>query len=472
MPVQSIHPFVGIVEHLRRELAWGLAPVKPLRSAPGTPRSPPIPGTPRSPRSATPSLHEYFTRVHHDLAFVSVIEPPALELANAVLDAMKTVERLINLTFHESSAKEAASGSSEDLKTAAGSHKAAVHIAERKLIVTRDSMREVLKHVFDQVDMHQRAEGKRAHLPKEIFDCSLAAIALLQVRQLVNVPASDDIHHSRILTILQMTQEMGRALQVARQVATLYEESKIRLWYPHISLQWLGVPPGPFISDDTGELVYGPGVANDDDGLVVADERLTMMEARQGLAERAYTFTLHKGRPLPAGGLAARYKVYAAASASKMELRLSAAKVWTWQFWSGWAGKAWSSHKMLRVRLWLSKRYRALHHSSHWKHGLKNAIGVAILTFPAFMPATSSGTLQLVSCRLFDDIKVLTCRKIMVPRLAGSVDGYQVHCCVRGDVYLSDVFLCSYLWVLETNTGATWRTGYLRLVRIDPSLSS
>ncbi len=56
-----------------------------------------------------------------------------------------------------------------------------MHEAERSLIVARNSMREVLGHVFDQVDMHQRAEGKKAHLPREIFDCSLAAIALLQV---------------------------------------------------------------------------------------------------------------------------------------------------------------------------------------------------------------------------------------------------------------------------------------------------
>ncbi|TBU28948.1 hypothetical protein BD311DRAFT_307591 [Dichomitus squalens] len=407
LSLQSIHPFVGIVEHLRRELAWGLAPVKPLRSAPGTPRSPPIPGTPgtpRSPRSVTPSLHDYFSRVHHDLAFVSVLEPPALELANTILEAMKTVERLIVLTFQKSCPAEVASSSSENLQVEAGSHKAAVHAAERKLVVTRDSMREVLKHVFDQVDMHQRAEGKKAHLPKEIFDCSLAAIALLQ-----------------------MTQEMGRALQVARQVATSYEESKIRLWYPRVSLQWLGVPPGPFISDDNGELVYGPGLANDDVGTTVdADERLTIMEARQGLAERAYSFTLHKGRPLPAGGLAARYKVYAAASASKMELRLSAAKVWSWRFWSGWMGKVWSSHNMLRARVWLSKRYRSFQHSNHWKHGLKNAIGVAVLTFPAFMPAHSAGR------EWFQD-------------------------------WRGQWMTISYLWVLETNTGATWRTGYLRL---------
>jgi hypothetical protein len=28
--------------------------------------------------------------------------------------------------------------------------------------------------------------------------------------------------------------------------------------------------------------------------------------------------------------------------------------------------------------------------------------------------------------------------------------------------------IISYVWVLETNTGATWRVAYLRIVRIDP----
>lgn len=137
-----------------------------------------LPGTPHTPRSRAPSVHEYFSRVHHDLAFVSVIEPPALELANKIMDAMKTVEHLIAVTFHQRSTGE----TSEAAQSVSGSQKAAVAVAERNLVVARDSMREVLRHVFDQVDLQQRAEGKKAHLPKEIFDCSLAAIALLQVR--------------------------------------------------------------------------------------------------------------------------------------------------------------------------------------------------------------------------------------------------------------------------------------------------
>lgn len=188
-----------------------------------------------------------------------------------------------------------------------------------------------------------------------------------------------------------MAQEMGTALKVAHHVATLYEASHTRLWYPHVSLQWLGVPPGPFIADDNGDMVHTSGGTIDGDPTDVGvDERLTLMEARQGLAERAYSFTLSKGRPIPAGGLASRYKTYAAASVSKMELRLNHAKVWSWQFWTGCVGMMWSSERIMRARVWLAKLYRALQHSSHWRHGLKNAIGVAVLTFPAFMPLDST----------------------------------------------------------------------------------
>ncbi|KAI0637282.1 hypothetical protein C8Q77DRAFT_1050225 [Trametes polyzona] len=403
--LQSIHPFIGIVEHLRRELAWGMAPLKPAPSMPGTPHHSPLhsprsmPGTPYSPRSGAPSLYEHQPVIQLDSAFVTTIEPPALVLAHAILDAMKTVEHLIFVTFHQRSK----GVNPQVVQSVSGSQKAAVHAAERHLKVARDQMREVLRHVFDQVDMQQRAEGRHAHLPREIFDCSVAAIALLQ-----------------------MAQEMGHALRVAENVATRYEESHSRLWYPHVSLQWLGVPPGPFISDDNGDVVFASGaVADEETADIGADERLTFMEARQGLAERSFSFTLVKGRALPVGGLASRYKTYAA-SASRMSLKLADAKPWSWSYWSGFIGMLWSTERMLRFRVWLSKRYRTVQHSSHWRHGLKNALGVAVLTFPAFMPEGSEGR------RWFQS-------------------------------YRGQWMTISYLWVLETNTGATWRTGYLRL---------
>ncbi|KAI0646763.1 hypothetical protein C8Q79DRAFT_907394 [Trametes meyenii] len=395
LSLHSIHPFIGIVEHLRRELAWGMAPLKPAQSVPGTPHSP------RSPRSGAPSLYENVSHIHHDSIFITTIEPPALTLAHAILDAMKTVEHLIAITFRQ---RESTRESPKNVHDVSGSQKAAVHAAERRLKVARDHMREVLKHVFDQVDMQQRAEGRHAHLPKEIFDCSVAAIALLQ-----------------------MAQEMGSALGVAENIASLYEDSPTRLWYPHMTLQWLGVPPGSFISDDHGDALFASGgMAEEDTMDLGADERLTFTEAQQGLAERAFSFTLVKGRALPAGGLSVRYKTHSAAT-SRTDLQMSEAKPWTWKYWSGMISMLWSTERMLRVRVWLSKRHRALQHSSHWRHGLKNAIGVAVLTFPAFMPKGSAGREWFQSFR-------------------------------------GQWMTISYLWVLETNTGATWRTGYLRLI--------
>ncbi|KAI0670684.1 hypothetical protein C8Q78DRAFT_974868 [Trametes maxima] len=367
LSLHSIHPFVGIVEHLRRELA----------------------------------LYEHVSHVHHDSIFVITIEPPALTLAHAILDAMKTVEQLIAITFRQ---RESTRETPQSAHAVSGSQKAAVHAAERHLKVARDHMREVLKHVFDQVDMQQRAEGRHAHLPKEIFDCSVAAIALLQ-----------------------MAQEMGSALEVAENVASLYEDSPTRLWYPHMNLQWLGVPPHPFIADDTGDVLFASGGMAEEDVMDLgADERLTFTEARQGLAERAFSFTLVKGRALPAGGLSVRYKTHSATT-SRTDLQMNEAKPWTWKYWSGVISMLWSTDRMLRVRVWLSKRHRALQHSSHWRHGLKNAIGVAVLTFPAFMPEGSAGR-----------------------------DWFQS--------FRGQWMTISYLWVLETNTGATWRTGYLRLI--------
>ena len=304
---------------------------------------------------------------------------------------MKTVENLIAVTFHRRSSTK----TSEGIQSISSSHKVAVRTAETQLIVARNSMREVLRHVFDQVDMHQRAEGKKPHLPKEIYDCSLAAIALLQV-----CPYTRRERHFRdalkCAGLSQMAQEMCRALRLAERVAERYEESPTRLWYPRISLQWLGVPPGQFISDDHNDLAYAPDSGASEGGVELGpatDGRLTASEAKEGLAESgAFAFTLVKGRPLPAGGYAAsKFKLYAATNAGKMELRRAAARVWSWDFWRGCVGMLWTSERMLRARVSLSRAHRAVQHSNHWKHGLKNAIGVAVLTFPAFMPENSFG---------------------------------------------------------------------------------
>ncbi|EGO29517.1 hypothetical protein SERLADRAFT_359518 [Serpula lacrymans var. lacrymans S7.9] len=75
----------------------------------------------------------------------------------------------------------------------------------------------------------------------------------------------------------------------------------------------------------------------------------------------------------------------------------------------------------------MSKLARDAKHSSHLRHALKNAAGVALLSTPAFFPQGSAGL-----------------------RWFTLVHGQWM--------------IISYVWVLETNTGATWRVGYLRLL--------
>lgn len=86
----------------------------------------------------------------------------------------------------------------------------------------------------------------------------------------------------------------------------------------------------------------------------------------------------------------------------------------------------WRDRRILQIRLCASKIIRAIQHSSHLRHALKNAFGVTLLGLPAFLPTGSAGR------ELF-------------------LNGH------------GQWALLSYVWVLETNTGATWRVGYLRL---------
>jgi hypothetical protein len=87
----------------------------------------------------------------------------------------------------------------------------------------------------------------------------------------------------------------------------------------------------------------------------------------------------------------------------------------------------WSSMPMLRVRLIVSNLAKSVKHSQHLRHGFKNAAGVALLSLPAFLPPGSPGN------RWFYFAK-------------------------------GQWMVVSYVWVLETNTGATYQIGYLRLV--------
>ncbi|RDB24188.1 Uncharacterized protein C26F1.08c [Hypsizygus marmoreus] len=99
-------------------------------------------------------------------------------------------------------------------------------------------------------------------------------------------------------------------------------------------------------------------------------------------------------------------------------------------FSAGWfhsvAYHVWNNSRTLRGRLVLSGYLRSVEHSPHLRHAFKNAAGISILSIPAFLPIDSPG---------YNWFKT----------------------------YYGQWMLTSFLWVLETNTGATWRVAYLRL---------
>lgn len=255
-----------------------------------------------------------------------------------------------------------------------------------------------------------------------------------------------------------MAHEMRAALQIAAQMHAQYEESRVRLWHPHLSLAWLGVPPGPFIADDGAAALQLHAVAagaalwadTDAPGGAASAFDLTAAETREGLVEQGFAAS----SPRLPGGLSReilRQRERRGARRSVAELVMA----------------AWSHPRVLRARIYAARVHRAVLHSPHLRHGMKNAIGVAVLSFPAFLPLDSTGEGPRSSAWLDSADVWPGSRKSVVLFVARRVDGHQVNRCANLLLLpgWSADLIASYVWVLETNTGATWRTGYLRLVR-------
>lgn len=183
-----------------------------------------------------------------------------------------------------------------------------------------------------------------------------------------------------------MAQEMRNALQIADKMYTQYEESHVRLWYPRISMAWLGVAQSNVIADSGDATVQmqaavPAGWEAPNDG----EANLTLAETAEGLLERGYSL----GKPvignsrLP-GGLSF--------SILGMKERTQRGKK-SWMLFSipdvvSWL---WSQSWVLRLRLRLARGYRSISHSPHLRHAMKNAIGVAVLSLPAFLASDNSG---------------------------------------------------------------------------------
>lgn len=158
-----MRPLISIVEHLRRELAWGMSPLV-----------------------SPPNLSQ--TRTIEVLEIAKGIRPiaepnygigePGMSLGRAILRAIETIEHLIIVAFRQSISSSARVTQVVDKMT--------IQQVADALVAARDTARENLKQMFDDLDSQQQESGE---FPDELFDHCLAMIALLQVR-ILKYPSS------------------------------------------------------------------------------------------------------------------------------------------------------------------------------------------------------------------------------------------------------------------------------------------
>ena len=181
-----------------------------------------------------------------------------------------------------------------------------------------------------------------------------------------------------------MAQEARVALQVAHRFTNCYETSRPRLWYPRFSLAWLGVPPGPYVSDDPNAAQSALLTGTPEDVVSPADNDYEAQEWRQGLREHAFGVDVRRAAIKTARMSGVRPKDGQGKGDAVGQTRAP------WDV-TGLLECAWANAKTLKLRMRLWRIHRSIRHSSHLRHAIKNACGVAFLSFPAFLPAGSAG---------------------------------------------------------------------------------
>ncbi|KIJ69535.1 hypothetical protein HYDPIDRAFT_145711 [Hydnomerulius pinastri MD-312] len=339
--VKHLKPLLGIIEHLRRELSWGMTPRDGSRHASSQPEGAPSPA----------------------------FEASALALGKVILASFQAVENLVLAAYMHASLRRRPVSAERD----------AVVTASINLNLAWYTAQEDLRNVIRKASEHG------SQVPPELHQQCLFATSLLQ-----------------------MAYDTSHILQVAQKIAAHHDASRLRLWHPKLSLQWLGVPPRTFFMDEHGTFIVQE--------VLEPETTLSIQEVQQGMAAvekstvaaetepESYFLALNKESP-PIPNLSIK-------TLPRCSFIL--------------LSRLWNHPQTLRIRLLASKVIRNTQHSSHLRHALKNAIGVAALSVPAFLPSDSA------SNRWFT-------------------------------AFHGQWMIISYVWVLETNTGATWRVGYLRL---------
>jgi hypothetical protein len=169
-----------------------------------------------------------------------------------------------------------------------------------------------------------------------------------------------------------MAYDTSHLLQVAQRIAAHHEASPLRLWPPRLTWQWLGVAPRTFIMDE-----YGVHVAQD---VIEAETTLSPEEVQQGMA------SVDKQDEKMGQEVSDPLALRRIPTGPQFSLRsLPRCLLWTLQ-------RFWNHPMTLWLRLGTSKIIQKTQHSSHLRHAVKNATGVAILSTPAFLPSNSAGS--------------------------------------------------------------------------------
>lgn len=192
--VTSLKPFIKTIEHLRRELAWGM------------------------------SIHRASLSLIHPETFKQ-LAGPTRSLGESILQEMELIRSIVSLAYQGGIKP-------HDFRI----ENSAIVEAESRLRQAKRDVRQELERILETLG------PECSQPPQDISDLSLAMVSLLQV--------SFGLETSIYLTSLQMATEVQRALQVCTRMIALYESSTYRMWHPRVSFAWLGLPPRSLMFDE------------------------------------------------------------------------------------------------------------------------------------------------------------------------------------------------------------------------------
>jgi hypothetical protein len=143
--VKRLKPLVSYIEHMRRELAWGMT-------------------IPKSSPSSESQKH-----------VMSSLQNQSLVLGETILHTLSITQKVIKASFkpglrRESLAKE----------------KATLLVAETELDSVRKNARNQLKEACTEMELEVREELSQATVPQSVLDACLCTISLLQVGYLAH----------------------------------------------------------------------------------------------------------------------------------------------------------------------------------------------------------------------------------------------------------------------------------------------